>query len=209
MRKHLACAVLPYCLALVTLILVPSCDLPPNKSLSESVKKLQEQNESLSATVESLGKLVDDFWMRIVDLERASHRTVQLDPAAREFERLDTSLGTLAVAIRDVQPFADGVRVLLAIGNLTSAALGKVEINAKWGRRMPTHKTEKSGIAYWKEYNLWAESLKQKTISLTHDLRPGHWNKVSLTLPDTPSQEFGYLEISIHSAAIALIESRG
>ena len=206
MRNHLACVVLPYCLALVALILVPSCDLPPNKSLSESVKTLQQENASLSESVENLTTVVNDLQTRLVSLEAGVYRTAELDPTAREFQRLDTSVGALAVAIRNVQPFADGVRVLLAIGNLTSATLGKVEIRAKWGKRRPTYK---KGSSYVQETKLWLDSLKERPISLTQDLKPGHWNKVSLTLPGTPPQEFGHLEISITSSAIALTESRG
>jgi hypothetical protein len=133
---------------------------------------------------------------------------VTLDPTAREFERLDTSLGTLAVAINDVQPFADGVRVVLAVGNLTSATLRNLRIKAAWGKRPPTHETGDLGGSHGEELALWMKSLKEKTINPTQTLRPGYWNKVSLTLPDTPPQEFGYLEISIDSAAIALTESR-
>ena len=205
MRKYFTCVGTPCCLALVMLILLPSCDLPPNKSLSDSLKKLQEQNESLSKNVEFVTKQVNDLLQRVMDLERAPYGTAQLDPTVREFQRLDTPVGILAVTIKNVQPFADGVRVLLAIGNPTSAALGNVEVKAKWGKRRPTYK---AGEAYPQETKSFLDSLHEKSIKLTNDLKPGYWNKVTLTLPGTPPQEFGYLELSIASAGIALFEPR-
>jgi hypothetical protein len=203
MRQHLVRIAMFSGLAFVTLALVPSCDwLPQNRSLSESVQKLQEQNKSLSIRVAALEKLASDLVARLGYLEQASHTTVELDPTARDFRRLDTSMGMLAVAIRDVQPGGDGVRVLLTIGNLTSATLGKVQIKAKWGKRKPTDKTRSS---YERETKLFLDSLKEKTINLHDDLIAGHWNKVSLTLPGTSPEKFGFLEISIDSAAIALM----
>lgn len=188
----------------------PQKDIPSHQELTNvqiKVDALAKQIEKLQQELSSLQQKIEDFDKRISSVELQqflshSYESATFDPAeAGPFQRLDTSMGSLAVSIQDVQPFANGIKVKLHIGNLTAANMTNVQLKAKWGKRMPKFGFENFNSLY-KE---WENSLQEKTIPLTVELKSGWWNNVTFTLSNILPQDFGYLNISIETSQISLL----
>jgi Protein of unknown function (DUF3251) len=155
------------------------------------IKRLDEDDVKLSGQSSLISQLV--AW-------RYSHdySSVQLDPAQRGYGRVDADVGTFAVSLQDVRPFADSVRVRLTVGNLSAATFSGAKLTLKYGRRMPNGSEPDYGAAL----NAWSASLQTKLESITERLLPGHWNPVQVTLPGIQPKDLGYLEVSISTDQI-------
>ena len=136
---------------------------------------------------------------------RDRYKNATYDPAAGEgFSRLDTSVGSFAVSIQDVRPHADGVKVRLHVGNLTTVTIKGGTFKVKWGPRMPASE----GEDWLTHYTDWEKTLKEKEVKFTDELRPGTWNNVTLTLPGIRPEQFGYLELSMNTERISLLQAK-
>ena len=150
---------------------------------------------------------------RLVDLERETQRNItsleweirslerarnmdriladmsesaRLDPSSTEgFSTIESQYGTLTFAVTDVAPQADGSRVDLQVGNLTSATINGGTLALSYGPRETFAQTDESS------------ELRETTYSFKEDLESGAWNNITVTLPGTPPEELGRLEISI------------
>ena len=133
---------------------------------------------------------------------RYSHdySSVQLDPAQRGYGRVDANVGTFAVSLTDVRPFADSVRVRLNVGNLSAATFNGAKLVLKYGRRMPTG----SEPDFANALTDWQLGLQTKEESINERLLPGHWNPVQVTLPGIQPKDFGYLEVSVTTNQILM-----
>lgn len=119
-------------------------------------------------------------------------RRAEFDPSVRDYSRLDSTTGSFLISVQGVKSYADGCKVALDIGNLTTATYKGFTMHAGWGQRNPMEKEE----AALREYPKWLGSLKEKNISFADELRPATWNRVELVLPSTKPEDFGYLELS-------------
>jgi hypothetical protein len=152
------------------------------QELSDQLDKQRQDIDSITATTNVLQAQVEGY------------SNVVLDPAKRGFGRVDANVGTFAVSLNDVQPFADGVRVRLSLGNLSSATFGgTTTLNLKYGKRMP------QGLQGW---DTWKASLREKKEALTERLLPDHWNPVHVVLPGIEAKDFGYLEVGVSTDVV-------
>ena len=142
-----------------------------------------------------------EFQMGLVS---SRYKSTVLDPGEREFSRLDTSVGSFARPIQDVAAHADGVRVRLHVGNLTTATVNGGTFQAKWGPRRPSPQAQD----FSRKYTEWSKSLRDKRIDFLEDLKSGAWNNVTLTLPGLSPAQFGHLELSMETNKISLLRSR-
>jgi len=188
--------------ALSSLGAITACDSGTSSRVTEAEKTIQTQAVRIEALENRVNELDDK--VLLLDFSKDQFRSVTLDPSDQGFGRLDSSVGTFAVSIQQVSAHADGVRVRLHVGNLTTAAVNGGTFKAKWGSRSP--KTGEKGWA--KSFAAWQKSLVEKDISFTDELRPGTWNNVSLVLPGLPPEKFGYLELQMETNQIKLLVPR-
>lgn len=155
------------------------------------------QLDAQSGRIEELEKKVGQLENQVFFLELSKNpfETASFDPAADEgFQRIDTSVGTFAVSVEEVKAHADGVKVRLSVGNLTSATVSGATFKVKWGARRGNE-----------NFVEWQKALGEKEQKVTEDLRPGTWNPVTLTLPGLPPDKFGYLELGMQTSQIRLV----
>lgn len=180
----------------------PACNSSPGgTSTKAGLAHLDSTIAGLSSQVSDLQERLRAVeWQATLDqVYREKERNAQFDPAANEgFSRLDTSLGTFAVSLEDVQPFADGVRVRFLVGNLTAATVTAATLKVKWGTRLTPSVP----------YKRWKESLQEREVKVADPLKPGIWNNVSVTLPGTKAENLGYVELSMDTGQISLQPDR-
>ena len=99
------------------------------------------------------------------------------------------------VSLKNVEPYLDGVKVYLEIGNLSSATYAGVVLKVKWGQRMEDFSGEM--VDYFR-------SLRETEISLVDTLKQGSWSKVEFTLAKTKPERFGLLEVTLETNKLSL-----
>lgn len=163
------------------------------KALAARVDELSEQLDKQRQDIDSHAGAIT-----VLQSQVANYSEVVLDPAQRGFGRVDANVGTFAVSLSDVQPFADGVRVRLELGNLSSATFGgTTTLNLKYGRRKPER---------WQDWAAWNASLREKKEAVTERLLPDHWNPVHVVLPGIEAKDFGYLEVGISTETVYMVK---
>jgi outer membrane murein-binding lipoprotein Lpp len=112
------------------------------------------------------------------------------DPVSGQgYVAMDAGVGKLMVSIEDIEPYADGVKVRLAVGNPNAVTLNGLRGEATYGPA-----SSRIGAIPAGEW-----SAKQHTIQLTlpDSLTPARWNKVTITLPGIAASDFGRLTLSL------------
>jgi outer membrane murein-binding lipoprotein Lpp len=186
-------------------VLLHGCAQPTSSAdQSTAIKSLEGKVLHLSRDVETLSQQNLDAQRRIGALEAQqvsedSHTAV-LDPAQPVYMRVDANVGTFAVVMNDVHPFADGVKVRLNLGNLSSATFAGATLELKYGRRLSRFDEPD----YATKFQVWSKTLHEKQESVTARLLPGHWNPVQVVLPGIDAKDFGYLQVSMSTNMIAM-----
>lgn len=172
------------------------------------IAQLNKAIEQLSLQLESHRKELTQVRSKLTmhEITQDAYKNATFDPASGEgFSRLDTSVGSFAVSVQDVKAHADGVKVRLHVGNLTTASVNGGTFKVQWGTRMPSLDGKENWLDHYEE---WQRSLKEKEVPFTEVLRPATWNNVTLTLPNTSPQQFGYMKLSMDTNQISLLQPK-
>jgi hypothetical protein len=200
------CAI-PACLAQTSARQNPSA--PPKPAAAKgpledgstaSVDELKKQIADLKFQIDSLRELVSAMSIMVVD---DSHRTDLVAPASAVFDpsspntykNLATPAGSLLLSLGKVEPYLDGYKVELQIGNPLVATFRGFTVSATWAPRRVTYSGPDSD---------WTKQKRSKTFSFTQDLLSARWNIVELILPETKPDQFGQLEIVISTNNILM-----
>lgn len=96
-----------------------------------------------------------------------------------------------------MQPFLDGYKVILNLGNPTTATYRNFKLKVKWGKEFDYEKDEPEE---------WRKSLKETEKRFLDELKPASWNKVELVLTPAKSEEIKYIELSMETDEVMLYE---
>ena len=181
----------------IVLSLIPlfcgACDQPVDSTKQEHLKNLEHEVTDLKTRVDKLDGETTRLQSEL-DAEKARYSSVIFDPSSKGYQRLNTTSGSFLVSLKDVQPYADGYNLKLAIGNLSSAEYSGFILTAKWNKSFDKFTPED-----------WGKLQKEKTFNYTEKLLSGSWNTVSLILSPAQKEELGYIEISMATDQVMLI----
>ena len=103
-------------------------------------------------------------------------------------------------AVETVEPFLDGYKLRLRIGNPSNIRLEGFKLLVRYGKLSPPipdfNKVAditplQSEALNWKNLQeSWEKSLQEMEIAFAEILRPGAWNSVDIALPGTKPGEF-------------------
>lgn len=188
-------------------IFLVGCNQGENTS---STRAAIESSAALTSEVTELKKKVSDLELKVTILEYSQdpNKTATIDPAdTKGYQRIDANVGTFLVAVENVEPYLDGQRITLLIGNPNNLNFSGFQLKVKWGKRMPDFKNPPGGD-FNTAFDAYKQSTKEKEITFTETLKPGMWNKVKFTIPQAPAADFGRLELSITTNQVQLISGR-
>ncbi len=104
--------------------------------------------------------------------------------ADKAYGTAHTPHGPLFITVEDVQPYANGQRLALTIGNPTMATFNGATLKIRHG-----------------------ESLlksQEKTVSITDVIRSGTWNKVNVVLAPATAAQLEYLSVEVSFSQLSL-----
>jgi outer membrane murein-binding lipoprotein Lpp len=138
-------------LTILTVLCLSACSDDKTQRLEQQVQSLNERVDALTNEVHALRERtaelkldqdneqwlltnqIDNVWVTLTPLDTDVrilkgniHRTVFLDATAKGFERIDTDTGSFFISVEDVQPYLDGYKLRLKIGNPSSATFNAV-----------------------------------------------------------------------------------
>jgi hypothetical protein len=159
---------------------------PPRPSAESGVTLLEDRIKRLERRVNDL------------EYKASKDDSVELDTGTLDgpYLRLNSNNGTFLVSLTNIEKYLNGYKVILTIGNTSSATYRGFELTLKWSTTAP-----EGDINKWVE---WYKARKTKTEKYTQDLVPGSWNKVEMILLPARSDELGYLEVSMETNSISL-----
>jgi hypothetical protein len=155
---------------------------------------------------------VNALQFQALDFARTTGTTTTLDPSEKGFGCLNTDTGKFLLACDDVQPYLDGQKLKVRIGNPNAASYSGFTLNVKWGQKEPeppsmaedNNKWVKDYKEWKREDAKWMTGLQSKEISFTDNLKAGTWHSVDLVLSPAGSGDLGYIEIGMVAPVVSL-----
>lgn len=180
-------------LSLLSCLLILAC-LPSGCAPARS-EAHAPRPDSLETKVAGLEREAISLEQRLIRLEmaRSQYDEVTIDPSTKSFQRLDSTVGVLLVSCQDVQPYANGFKVHLSIGNVTMATLHGFKLKVSWGPAYTdTTVTD------------WTTARHSGEFDFTDDLLPGKWNKVAFALTPAQPRDLDYVSVGMESNTVSL-----
>ena len=99
-------------------------------------------------------------------MERDRDKKCYLDASSlKKYQKINTYSGSFLVGLNDVKPYLDGYKLILFIGNPSTASYEGFSLKIKWGREFD-HKEFNSNPS---AYNDWEKSLQEKKSVIYSD----------------------------------------
>jgi hypothetical protein len=165
--------------------------------LQLKVTDLQDQLNTLKGQVDSQQKANVNLSTAVFRMALKDHSTASFDPVTDQgYELLDVGIVRIMVAIENITPYGDGVKVVMNIGNPNAVTLSGLDGEAQYG-------PSSAGIQN-NDYAAWEALQKKAHLSIPDRIYPGRWNSVTITLPGIKPEQFGRLEISLNGNQVEL-----
>jgi hypothetical protein len=183
------------------LLLSASSGFSQQKRKATPKKELDLHRAVALPEVATLEKRIKALESKVWQLEYNSRKdkSVELDTSSDVFERLDSNNGSFLVRVTKAEPYLNGYKVYLAIGNTSSVTFSGFDLSLKWSIKPPEGNVE--------EWSKWWDGRKTKKEHFPQDLEPGRWNTVVVILTPTRADELGYFEIALTTNSLAFVSS--
>jgi TolA-binding protein len=151
----------------------------------------QAHVEALERQIAVANSRVDSLRDAVVRLEvdasvektlRRIEKVAYLTPGSDGYSAIQSDIGRLTVSLDNIQPYANGARVTLRFGNLTSATINGAKAEVEWGS------VDDKGSPI-------NEAAKTREVSFTQSLKAGAWTTVQVVLEGVPPTELGFVRI--------------
>jgi hypothetical protein len=173
-----------YALLLLTLLAVTACSQPDDK-----LKVLEEKITAAEERIEEL-----DVRLLLAEAELQEGKEVPIDCTNPSYVRIESNNGTFLVVCEEAEPYLDGFRLNLLIGNPSTLRYHGVDLQLSWHRSRLARAFK-------------PEEIKKVTRSISEPLIPGSWNRLSVVITPTRQEELGDLRMSIAARTVSLSEA--
>lgn len=153
-----------------------------------------------------------------VSAKSTREEVAELDPSIKEYAIARNEYGLFPILVENAEPFLDGHKVTLRIGNLTGATMTGVELRIAYGPRRPALPNIPMGTVAAKASEAWVdyfgklEEAKKKMRTITVQagkvLAPSSWTLVAVTLSPSKPEDLGRLEVGVENSGVSLSQPR-
>lgn len=129
-------------------------------------------------------------WSKVKDSFVLRREWAGFDPgSSKGYRRINTMSGFFLIDLERVEPYLNGVRVHIKIGNLMFATFHGFKLKVKWQETLDF---------------IDEREMKEEEISFTESLKAGHWNRIDFVLSPADPTKLGYLGLSIETDTVSL-----
>lgn len=176
----------------VTRVLIPLVLVASASFLSAQARKSGDLSAKVAALEGQIREMQFNLWMA-----NEKSKNVEFDPTdLKGFGLVKSNNGDFLISVKSVDPYLDGVKVTLRVGNMYNADFVGCRFDVKWGSKPP------SGF---NGYSDWMKSLQEKSVSIVDRIRAGRWTEVSFVLSPAAPSRFGYMTISMTTDVVGLM----
>jgi hypothetical protein len=161
---------------------------------------------SVDAASETQSQRIKELEKKVVLLQvHASRETnkwkaAEFDPADEGFQRIDSNVASFAVSIGNLQPYGDGSKLTVKIGNPSAATFSNAKLHVKYGPRYPEIENPK----FAEKFAEVDSKVRTKEIALIKEIVGASWNPNQIILPGVKPDTLGYVQIRIETDFIHL-----
>ena len=168
----------PFGVTLVLAGMLLACDDKKQvTALEKHATDLDTEVKALKTTIEALQR--DRSWDRLL---RDVESTAFLTPGTDGYATIATDLGRITVKLANVQPYANGTRVTLELGNPLNATIDGTKATIEWGS------VDQKGSPK-------NDTARSREVKFAESLRPGAWTNVQIVLEGVPPNDLGFVRI--------------
>lgn len=195
------CTVLLLTMAAVTL---SACGGGNDSATQQKLSSLQLEMTSLKSdlaterqTQAQTATLQAQTASEVYKMMFSGHDSAVFDPITTQgYQLLDVGIVRVMVSVESVTPYADGVKVVLFIGNPNAVTLSGLDGEIEYG---PSTASIKDG-----DFAGWSAAQKKVTTDITATILPGRWNPVTVTLPGIKASDLGRISITLKGNNVIL-----
>lgn len=165
-----------------------------SNELMVTIDSLRMRVDSLEARQKSMGQLVGQIYFEQLSTRNES---VTLGPTSEGFQRLDTENGFFLISVEDIQPYVNGYKLTINVGNPLQITYNGITCKLKWGRNRGNQEN----------YEAWDALLRSRDVPVLKDILPGTWNKVDVQLVPASAEELEYINLRIETNQVGLRNS--
>lgn len=153
-------------------------------SQESKMRALEEQVAVLEKKLIASEKSIEKIEQRnnTNELVTKIERIAYLTPSSSGYAIVKMDLGNLTVSFANVSGYANGSKVKLQFGNLTSATIEGLKATLEWGAVDEEGKPKNS-------------EAKSREIVFNESLSPGAWNNAEVVLDGVPPASLGFIRV--------------
>jgi len=140
--------------------------------------------------------------MKLIEIEGKVGRqeTCSLDPTQPgPFGTIFTSCGMFFVSLKNVEPYLNGVKVHVEIGNPMMSSYNGATLNVTYGPPFDGKRMFEDGY-----YDQYQKSLAKTSVRISDRLEAGRWNTTTFVLAPIDPRNFGTLELGMTTDNLTL-----
>lgn len=163
-------------------------------TVTEQAQAIAQLKVAHSKLTSDIVKLQDDvFNLRWEDASSDDlAQTAFLSLTEKGYSVAEMPVGSVLIAVRDVTPYANGVKVKLDVGNPTSATFPGLKLQVAWANAAPGTK------------NYDSNTHQKKEISISGEIKPGAWNTEEIILAPAKPDQVDYVTIKPSAPRVVL-----
>lgn len=191
-----------FVVVLFSVLLLAGCE--KISSIESDVKSLKDSNLALSSRMSDIERGYKDLEKKFLELENSividrivrDRSEAEITPSDEGFNTVQTVYGMLTVQCKGIEPYADGSKVRVVVGNPLSCGFMNTEISIKYGVSFANYTD-----GGWAD---WQKTLRRKSFKLSESINAGSWNSFTVALPGVSPDKMGYIAIKLEPATMLL-----
>lgn len=178
MRRVLLCA--------ATFALFPVANCQPTPKANDKVAVLEKQVADLRQQINMMEETISG----IVD-HIPFYNQPDIDVSQNGFVRIDSENGIFYVQVHDVEPYLDGVKVHLWVGNPALASYDGFTVRLRWRSR------NDRTMDFYSKTHLVVQAFPSSIVA-------GMWSPIDLVIPGVTPSAIGFVQVSIDAPVVNL-----
>jgi uncharacterized coiled-coil protein SlyX len=137
-----------------------------------------------------------------------------VDPASKGYSISRNEYGAFPVIIEDAQPYLDGYKVKIKVGNLTAATMTGIQLELVYGIRDPVFPTYDANLGndenvknyykYWSTVENNKKGRRMLSVDAGKELAPASWTIVEAIIAQSNPEDLGRIEVRVKIAGVKL-----
>lgn len=163
--------------AIASIIFLSGCSQDSASVTDANLSSANSQIQALEAKVSALEEKIS-----MLDLLNTIEVVAFLTPGDGGYAIAKSDIGYLTVSLEDIQPYANGSKVMLKFGNTTSAIINGLNVKLEWGS------VGEDGAPL-------NEKAKSRVVKFNETMRAGAWTPANVVLEGVPPAELGFVRV--------------